>query len=102
MAAQPNAGPGGVAAPGANPPAVRHNSTQLYRAYEPPPHADVTRPWRLLVAALLGVAVMAIAAHRVCLPEVAGANERAAGVRHERRGAVWYHCEPWIRRALAG
>jgi hypothetical protein len=21
-------------------------------------------------------------------------------VRHEKIGKVWYHCEPWIRRAL--
>jgi hypothetical protein len=53
-----------------------------------------------LVAALLAVAVTAVAAHPVCLPEVAGANERAVGVRHEQHGKVWYHCEPWIRRAL--
>jgi hypothetical protein len=96
MAEQPNAKP---AAPTAS--TVRHHTTQSHPAYEAP-HSGVTRPWQLLVAALLTVAVTAVAAHPVCLPEVAGANERAVGVRHEKRGKVWYHCEPWIRRALGG
>jgi hypothetical protein len=78
---------------------VPRTITQPLPAYEPP-HADVTRPWQFLVAALLAVAVTAFAARPVCLPEATGANERAVGVRHERRATVWYHCEPWIRRVL--
>jgi len=39
---------------------------------------------------------------RVCSQEVPGTNESGLGVRHEQRGKVWYHCEPWIRRALRG
>jgi len=97
MAAEPNARPAVVGSSGA--PAVRHHTTQTHRAYDAP-HTDVSRPWQFLVVALLAVAVTAFAARPVCLPEVAGANERAVGVRHERRGSAWYHCEPWIRRAL--
>ena len=37
---------------------------------------------------------------RVCAQEVPGANEWMLGVRHEKIGKVWYHCEPWIRRVL--
>jgi hypothetical protein len=37
---------------------------------------------------------------RVCAQEAPGANEWMRGVRHEQRGKVWYHCEPWIRRAV--
>jgi hypothetical protein len=101
MTAQPNAEPAIAVGTGAKAPAIRHHTTQSHPAYEAP-HSGVTRPWQLLVAALLTVAVTAVAAHPVCLPEVAGANERAVGVRHEKRGKVWYHCEPWIRRALGG
>ena len=100
MAAQPNAGPAVGAAAGANAPPVRHNSTQLYRAYEPPPHTDVTRPWQLLIVGRLLVAIVSIAVRSVCLPEVAGMNERGLGVRHQRRGAGWDHCQPWISRVL--
>lgn len=91
-ASQPNAELGG----GAAAPVLHHHTTQAVPTYDPP-HADVSRPWQLLVVALLTVAVLAVAVRPVCLPEVSGRNERAAGVRHERRGASWYHCEPWIR-----
>jgi hypothetical protein len=37
---------------------------------------------------------------RVCAQEVPNMNEWMRGVRHEQRGKVWYHCEPWIRRVL--
>jgi hypothetical protein len=97
-AARPNEGPpAGAGAPGA--PTLRHHTTRSVPAYDPP-HADISRPWQRLVAGLLLAAVLAGAVHPVCLPEARGRNERAAGVRHERRGAVWYHCEPWIRRAF--
>ena len=36
----------------------------------------------------------------LCAQEVPGANEWMRGVRHEKRGKVWYHCEPWIRQVL--
>ena len=79
---------------------VQHHTTQAHAAYEPP-HSDVSRPWALLIAGLLVTAVAGLAVHPVCLPEVPAANERAAGVRHEQHGTMWYHCEPWIRRALS-
>jgi hypothetical protein len=79
----------------------RRHTTQAHEAYEPP-HVDVTMPFRLLVAGLLVAAVGALAVHQVCPAEVPGANERGLGVSHEQRGTGWYHCEPWIRRALGG
>jgi len=80
---------------------VRSHTTQAHAAYEPP-HTDVSRPWQLLVAALLVAALASVAVRSVCLPEVPGANESGFGVRHARHGATWYHCEPWIRRVLGG
>ena len=79
---------------------VRSHTTQAHAAYEPT-HSDVSRPWLLLVAALLLVAVASLSVRPVCLPEVPGANESGFGVRHERHGSSWYHCAPWIRRAFA-
>ena len=78
---------------------VRSHTTQTHTAYEPP-HSDVSRPWQVLIVALLLVAIAAVSVRSVCLPEVAGANERALGVRHEQRGAAWYHCEPWIEHVF--
>ena len=78
---------------------VRLHTTQAHPGYEAP-HSDVSRPWQLVVVGLLLVAVASISVRSVCLSEVPGANERGLGVRHERRGATWYHCEPWIRRVL--
>ena len=48
----------------------------------------------------LVTALVSLSTVRVCTQEVSGANERMLGVRHEKVGNVWYHCEPWIRRAL--
>ncbi len=79
---------------------VRSHTTQVHPAYESP-HSNVSRPWQLLIAGLLLVAILSISVRSVCLSEVPGANERGLGVRHERRGATWYHCEPWIRRVLS-
>ena len=79
---------------------VRAHTTQAPTAYEPT-HSDVSRPWQLLVVGLLLVAIVAISVRSVCLPEVPGANERGLGVRHQRRGTTWDHCEPWIRRVLS-
>lgn len=78
---------------------VRLNTTQAHPAYEPS-HSNVTRPWQLLIVGLLLVAIVAVSVRSVCLPEVPGMNERALGVRHQRRGAGWDHCEPWTRRVL--
>ena len=78
---------------------VRSHTTQAHPAYEPA-HSNVSRPWQLLIVGLLLVAILSISVRSVCLPEVPGANERGLGVRHERRGAAWYHCQPWIRRVL--
>jgi hypothetical protein len=79
---------------------VRAHTTQTHPAYEPS-HSDVSRPWQLLIVGLLLVAIVAISVRSVCLPEVPGANERGLGVRHQRRGTTWDHCEPWIRRVLS-
>ena len=78
---------------------VRAHTTQAHPAYEPS-HSNVSRPWQLLIAGLLLAAILSISVRSVCLPEVAGANERGLGVRHERRGATWDHCDPWIRRVV--
>lgn len=78
---------------------VRTHTPQVVSAYRELP-ADVSLPWRLLVAGLLLTALVALSTVRVCTQEVQGANEWMLGVRHEQRGKVWYHCEPWIRRVL--
>lgn len=80
---------------------VRTQTPQVVSAYRELP-ADVSLPWRLLVAGLLLTALVSLSTVRVCTQEVAGANEWMLGVRHEQRGKVWYHCEPWIRRVLRG
>jgi len=77
---------------------TRPQTTQSFPAYEP--HADISLAWRLVVAGLLLTGLVSLSSVRVCSQEVPGANESGLGVRHERRGKVWYHCEPWIRRAL--
>src|SRR5262245_14079628 len=46
------------------------------------------------------VALAALSARPVCRPEGPGDNEWRLGVRHERLGGSWQHCEPWIRHAL--
>ena len=79
---------------------VRSHTTQAHPAYEPA-NNNISRPWQLLIAGLLLVGVLSISVRSVCLPEVPGANERGLGVRHERRAAAWYHCQPWIRRVLS-
>jgi len=73
------------------------DTPQVVSAYREPP-ADISLPWRLLVAGLLLTALVSLSTVRVCRQEVAGANEWMLGVRHEKVGTVWYHCEPWIRR----
>jgi hypothetical protein len=80
-------------------PGIRHHTTQAHPAYEPRSQ-NVGRVWLLLTAGLLLTATASLCLRSVCLPDVPGANESGFGVRHEQRGAVWYHCEPWIRRAL--
>ena len=79
---------------------VRSHTTQAHAPYEAA-NNNISRPWQLLIAGLLLVGVLSISVRSVCLPEVPGANERGLGVRHERRGAAWYHCQPWIRRVLS-
>lgn len=78
---------------------VRTHTPQVVSAYRELP-ANVSLPWRLLVTGLLLTALVAFSTVRVCTLEVQGANEWMLGVRHEQRGKVWYHCEPWIRRVL--
>ena len=80
-------------------PHLRH-TTQSHLAYAPEPEGVALR-WRLVVAALVGLALLSFAVRPVCAPDGAPTNESAFGVRHERRGTTWYHCEPWVRRALA-
>lgn len=77
----------------------RTHTPQVVSAYPELP-ADISLPWRLLVAGLLLTGLVSLSAVRVCQLEAPGANEWSISVRHERRGKVWYHCEPWIRRAL--
>ena len=79
-------------------PDSRH-TTQSFAAYDPP-STGVRQRWLLVVAGLLLTALVAISLRPVCLIDVPGADESAFGVRHERRGTTWYHCEPWIRRVL--
>ena len=64
------------------------------------PHDGVRRPWLLLVAGLLVAALGAIMLRPVCLPDVPGTREPAFAVRHVKRDGTWYHCEPWLQRAL--
>ena len=92
---------GSTGAPMPNASSAQRHTTQPYPAYEPP-HAGVPRPWRFLVLGLWLVALASLSLRSVCRPEVPGANERGLGVRHEQRAKSWYHCEPWIRRAIRG
>ena len=75
-------------------------STGSHPAF-PPPHDGVRRPWLLLVAGLLVTTLAAVVLRPVCLIDLPGARESAIGVRHVKRDGTWYHCEPWIRRALS-
>ena len=76
-----------------------HHTTRAHPAYES--HAEGIRPvWRLVVASLVLTALVAPALRPVCLPDVPGARESAFGVRHVKRYGQWYHCEPWISRAI--
>jgi hypothetical protein len=78
---------------------VRRHTTQSVAAYEPP-NTD-KRLWWFIVAGLSALALVTPLLRSVCTPDAAmAAFETAAGVRHEQRGTVWYHCEPWIVRAL--
>ena len=66
-----------------------------------PPHRDVGRAWLFLVASLLIVALASVTLLRpACRIDVAGTAESGFGIRHEKRGTQWYHCEPWIARRL--
>ena len=79
---------------------VRRHTTQSFPAYEPE-KLGVGRGWMLVVAGLLLIGGASLALQPMCQLDAAGANESGFGVRHERRGTHWYHCEPWIRRRLA-
>lgn len=78
---------------------VRTHTPQVVSAYRELPET-ISPSWRLLVAGLLLTGLVSLSFVRVCAQEVPGANEWMRGVRHEKRGKVWYHCEPWIRRVL--
>ena len=78
---------------------VRRLTPQVVSAYRELP-SDIALPWRLLVAGLLFTGLASLSFVRVCTPDVPGANEWMLGVRHQQRDKVWYHREPWIRRAL--
>ena len=80
-------------------PQLEHTIARPMRAYEPPAER-VRRRWVLIVAGLILTGLTSLSFRSVCAPDAPGANESAFGVRHERRGTQWYHCEPWIRRAL--
>ena len=82
------------------PSGLRH-TTQSHPAYEPKGER-VRRRWQLVVAGLVATALVSLVLRPVCTPDGApGGTESGFGVRHEQRGTTWYHCEPWIRRALA-
>ena len=81
-------------------PSNGHHTTHARPAYELRGE-NVGRGWLLLTAGLLLTALASLCVRSVCLLDVPGANESGFGVRHEQRGTVWYHCEPWIRRALS-
>jgi len=72
---------------------VRTHTPQVVSPYRELPQT-ISPWWRLLVAGLLLTGLVSLAFVRVCAPEAAGANEWMSGVRHEKRGNVWYHCEP--------
>ena len=73
--------------------------TSVHAAYEPPTER-VRRRWQLVVAGLVMVALAAVLTRPDCRPDVPGADEAGFGVRHEKRGDTWVHCEPWIRRRV--
>jgi hypothetical protein len=75
--------------------------TSVHAAYEPPTER-VRRRWQLVVAGLLLVALVAILMRPDCRIDAPGVNESRLGVRHEKRGDTWVHCEPWIRRRVLG
>lgn len=80
-------------------PQLQHTLARPMPAYVPPSE-PVNRRWILLAAALAVTGLTSLSFRPVCEPDTAGANETSFGIRHERRGTVWYHCEPWIRRVL--
>ena len=81
-------------------PTISHHTTRAHPAYDPP-HSDVSRPWLILVSSLFLTALVSLSMRPVCRPDLPGANESAFGIRHQQRGKVWYHCEPWIRHVLS-
>ena len=77
---------------------ARRHTTQSFPAYEPPANSPL---WRLVAGGLIALALLAPLVRSVCAPETTtSVEESGMGVRHEQRGATWYHCEPWIQRAL--
>jgi hypothetical protein len=74
--------------------------TRVHPAFAPPHGEGVRRRWWIVIAGLLLIAAVAVASRPVCRPDAAGTDESAFGVRHEKRGATWVHCEPWLRRVL--
>jgi hypothetical protein len=80
-------------------PQLQHTFARPMPAYVPPSE-PVRRRWIVLIAALVLTGLTSLSFKPVCEPDAPGVNETGSGVRHERRGTVWYHCEPWIRRVL--
>jgi hypothetical protein len=74
----------------------RPNIAQASAPYEPE-HAGIRGGWRLVIAGLFLLAPAAAVLRPVCRPDAVGADEWGFGVRHQKRGAGWLHCEPWIR-----
>ena len=81
-------------------PQLQHTIARPMPAYVPPPSESVHRRWILLAAALVVTGLTSLSFRQVCQPDTPGVNETGIGVRHERRGTAWFHCEPWIRRVL--
>ena len=78
---------------------VTRHTTRAHPAYEPRP-TGVRRSWLLVTAGLVLTAVLCLALRPVCEPDKAGVDEARFGVRHQQRGTQWYHCEPWLWRAV--
>lgn len=78
---------------------IHTHTTQTVPAYEPQKQG-ITRAWLLIVIGLLVAAVGSVSMRRICEPDTGAASEAGFGVRHEQRGTIWYHCEPWIATVL--
>jgi hypothetical protein len=73
--------------------------SSVHPAYEPPT-PGVRWRWLFVIGALILTALVGLSVRPVCHAAQPNPGETGFGVRHEQRGTLWYHCEPWIRRLL--